>query len=284
MRALIRSNPIALVALSLIVLASLGAPWAGAHDPWDPSAVDLADALRPPAWWADGDRRFLFGTDALGRDLVGLTLHGLRLSLVVGLGATALAVAVGVAVGLVAAVGGAVLDAVLMRATDAQLTFPPLVAALLVDAVLVAVTPTEGRFLVALAGVTMAVGWSQWAPIARVVRAAALVEAQQDYVTAARACGATSARVVASHLAPNVAPVVIALAATGVGYAVLAEATLSFIGLGLPADAPSLGTLIRQGADHVFAGRWWLVAVPGGLLTGLVMTLGALGPTQSARH
>lgn len=271
-----RANLPTRLTLFLLTAGALAAPWLGAHDPWDPAGADLAEALRPPAWDEHGEARFPLGTDPLGRDLVSLTLYGLRLSLVVGLGATALAVAVGTSVGVAAAAGGRGLDAVLMRTTDAHLTFPPLVAALLVDAVLVAVAPADGRLGWALAAVGTAVGWSQWPAMARVVRAAALVEAQRDYVTAARACGAGGMDIARRHLAPNVAPLVAALAVTGVGYAVLAEATLSFLGLGVPADTPSLGTLIRQGADQALAGRWWLAVVPGTVLTTLVLALGAI--------
>lgn len=269
---------VAIGALAVLVLLALCAPLLAPQDPSDLAAVNLREAERPPAWIDTGvGRAFLLGSDDQGRDVLSLVLHGARLSLVVGLTSVLVALALGIPVGLAAGFTPGALDALLMRLADVQLSFPPLLMALAIEGVANGILPADRRAQAMLPVVVLSIGLSQWVVFARTVRGSVLVERERDYVAAARALGATRDAILRRHVLPNILPPIIVLTTTSVAAAVLIEATLSFLGVGLPPTSPSLGTLIRSGSEHLLAGRWWMTVFPGlalVLLAGCVTALG----------
>jgi peptide/nickel transport system permease protein len=265
----------ALVAL-LCVGGALLAPWLAPHDPFDLAALDLADSHLPPAWLPDGRGAYPLGTDDQGRDILSALLYGARISLMVGLSSVALSVLVGVAAGLVAGFAGGVLDAALMRLCDAVLSFPAILVALLVDGVGRLLFP-HARDVLAFAVLILALSFTDWVRYARTVRGSTLVERGKDYVQAARLAGVPRGRLLRRHVLPNVLGPVLVLATIQVGQAIVAEATLSFLGVGVPPTSPSLGTLIRIGNDFLYAGEWWITLFPGAALVLIAMSVNLLG-------
>jgi peptide/nickel transport system permease protein len=236
----------ALVTLA-IVLAAILAPWIAPHDPFDLRQLILLDSHLPPAWEPDGDRRFLLGTDDQGRDVFSAILYGARISLSVGVMSVALAGALGIALGLVAGYAGGAVDSLIMRAADVQLTFPAILIALLIDGTVRALFG-EGRHEETVFWVlVLSIGLSSWVQYARTVRGSTLVEKNKDYVLAARLIGLNPIVILFRHVLPNVTGPVLVIATINLGLAIILEATLSFLGVGLPPTQPSLGTLISIG-------------------------------------
>ncbi len=275
-----RRSPVAmvsaLVALVLIV-GAVGAPWLAPHDPLDLASLSLLDSFKPPLPLADADWSYPLGTDNQGRDVLSAIMYGARISLLVGFLAVGFAVVVGVAIGLAAGYAGGVLDALLMRIADVQLTFPAILSALLVDGVIGAVLPQSLHTDLQLYVLIFAIGISRWPQFARTVRGSTLVERDRDYVLAARVIGIPSWRVMLTHVLPNVIGPVLVIGTLTLGLAVLDEATLSFLGVGLPLTSPSLGTLIRIGNDFLFSGQWWVTIYPGVALVLMVLSINLLG-------
>jgi peptide/nickel transport system permease protein len=253
------------------------APWIAPHNPFDLATLDLSNAFRPPAWAEEGDPSFLLGTDDQGRDVLSAILYGARISLLVGFYAVVLSVSVGVMVGLTAGYVGGTVDAVLMRIADIKLTFPTILIALLVDGIVRAALPREVHDELALYVVIFAIGIGNWPQFARTVRGSTLVERNKEYVQAARVIGLSRLRIMMTHVLPNVLGPVLVIATLNLGFAVLAEATLSFLGVGVPPTQPSLGTLIRIGNDFLFSGEWWITIFPGTALVLLVLSVNLLG-------
>ena len=272
-------SPTALLA-SVVAVVCLGgallAPWLAPHDPTDLATLDLADSHLPPAWLADGRATYPLGTDDQGRDILSALLYGARISLMVGLGAVALSVLLGVAAGLLAGFVGGVVDAALMRLCDVMLSFPPILIALLIDGVGRALFP-GARDALAIAVLVLALTLTDWVRYARLVRGATLVERRKEYVQAARLVGVSSWRLLRRHVLPNVLGPVLVLATIQVGQAIVTEATLSFLGVGVPPTNPSLGTLIRIGNDFLYAGEWWITLFPGLALVLIAMSVNLLG-------
>jgi peptide/nickel transport system permease protein len=266
----------ALVALTLIG-GAVFAPILAPHDPFDLATLNLMDAFNPPAWMEGGDPRFLLGTDDQGRDLFSTIMYGARISLFVGFCSVIFAMTLGVTIGLVAGYVGGTTDAVLMRIADIKLTFPAILVALLVDGLVRAALPRELHDRVALWVVIFAIGISNWVQYARTVRGSTLVEKNKEYVMAARVIGLSDARIMTSHVLPNVMGPVLVIATLNLGFAILAEATLSFLGVGVPPTQPSLGTLIRVGNDFLFSGEWWITVFPGITLVLMVLSVNLLG-------
>lgn len=260
----------------LLIIGVLLAPWIAPFDPFDVATLDLADAFLPPAWAGEGNRAYLLGTDGQGRDLLSAILHGLRTSLGIGLGAVLLAALLGVPVGLAAGLRGGWADALMMRLADAQLACPAFLVALLIDGIAHAARPPGSQAGIAPSMLILAIGLSQWAHFARTVRSATLAEAAKDYVLAARATGARSPRIAVRHILPNLAGPILALAALDLALAIGTEATLSFLGIGLPVSKPSLGTLIRTGSDFLFSGEWWIAFFPAAALALLTLAISIL--------
>jgi peptide/nickel transport system permease protein len=260
----------------LCVGGALFAPWLAPHDPSNLATLDLADSHLPPAWLADGRATYPLGTDDQGRDILSALLYGARVSLMVGLSAVALSVLIGVTAGLLAGFAGGIVDAALMRLCDVMLSFPPILIALLIDGIGRAMFP-QARDVLAFAVLILALTLTDWVRYARTVRGSTLVERNKEYVQAARIVGVPRGRLLRRHVLPNVLGPVLVLATIQVGQAIVAEATLSYLGVGVPPANPSLGTLIRIGNDFLYAGEWWITLFPGAVLVLISMSINLLG-------
>lgn len=266
----------ALVALACVLGAAL-APWIAPHNPFDLASLNLIDAFKPPSWAEAGDATYPLGTDDQGRDMLSAIMYGARVSLLVGISAVLFSMALGVTLGLVAGYIGGTLDSLLMRIADIQLTFPSILIALLVDGVVRAALPRDTHDQIALFVVIFAIGISAWPAFARTVRGSTLVERNKEYVLAARVIGLSRARIMVTHVLPNVLGPVLVIATLNLGNAIISEATLSFLGVGVPPTQPSLGTLIRIGNDFLFSGEWWITIFPGLALIAMVLSVNLLG-------
>ena len=277
----LRAVPPSVTLAALVVLAmaaaALFAPLISPTDPLDVGSFNLAEAELPPAWTAEGDRRFLLGTDNQGRDLLSAILYGARVSIMIGGGAVLLAAALGVTLGLIAGFAGGRVDAAIMRAGDVILSFPTILLALLVAGLARALIPDASGPRLAPFILIAAIAVHEWVQYARTVRASTLVEAQKDYVKAARVIGLPPRRIVFGHILPNVMSPVLVIATINLAAAVLTEATLSFLGVGMPPTYPSLGTLIRIGNEFVFSGIWWIAAFPALALVVLTLAVNVVG-------
>jgi peptide/nickel transport system permease protein len=263
--------------LATIALAALLAPLIAPQNPFDLGSFDVLDAELPPAWLDGGDPRFLLGTDAQGRDLLSAILYGTRISLAVGVLAVAIQAAIGIPLGLLAGTRGGTVDSLITRAADIQLSLSTLMLAIIALALFRAGLGGESLGTFAMPLLVLVIGIAEWPYFARTARAATQVEAAKDYVRAARALGASEAGLVRRHILPNILSPLIVVATTQVAGAVMAEAALSFLGLGLPVTKPSLGTLIRSGYDLIFAGAWWVTVLPGLVLVSLLVAVNVLG-------
>ena len=273
-------SPVVMLAALVTVVMILSAvfdPWVAPHDPFDLASLDLMDSLKPPAWMEGGDPRYWLGTDDQGRDIFSTILYGARISLLVGFLSVILAMLIGVTVGLVAGYFGGITDAVLMRIADIQLTFPAILIALLVDGVMRGILPPGAHEQVALFVLVLAIALSHWVQYARTVRSSAMVERNKEYVQAARVIGLPSPLILVRHILPNVMGPVLVIATIQLALAIIIEATLSFLGVGVPPTSPSLGTLIRIGNDYLFSGEWWITVFPGLALIILVLAVNLLG-------
>lgn len=269
MVAFCRSPQAALGALLLLVIAivAIFAPWIAPQNPYDLASLDLMDSRLRPGEVGSGGMYHWLGTDDQGRDLWSAIVHGLRISLGIGLGAGLIAALIGTTVGVLSAYWGGAADTVIMRVVDFQLSFPAILIALVL---LAALGPGIEKVIFALVAV-------QWAYFARTVRSTALVEREKDYISAVRSLGIGSRRIVFGHLVPNCLPTVLVVAAVQVANAIALEATLSFLGLGLPVTQPSLGLLIANGFQHILAGRTWISAYPGVALVLLIVAINLVG-------
>lgn len=262
---------------ALLVLLALAAPVLAPLNPFDLARIDVLDAHLPPVFCDGGDARFFFGTDDQGRDLLSTMLYGLRISLSISLISVALSIVIGVGVGLTSGFVGGALDAFLMRLCDVMLSFPAILTALLIDGVCRAIFPSTFHESLAFFVLVFAITLSGWVPYARTVRGLTLVEKGKEYVLASELTGLTKASIMIRHILPNVLEPVYVLAAVNVATAVMTEATLSFLGVGVPPTTPSLGTLIRIGNDYLFSGEWWICIFPGLVLVALVLSVNLMG-------
>lgn len=263
--------------VAVILLAAGFAPWIAPANPLDLASFNLADSEIPPSWMAGGERRFLLGTDNQGRDMLSAILYGARVSIMIGGGAVFVAALVGVSLGLVAGYLGGRTDAAIMRVGDVILSFPTILLALLVAGLARAVFPEAGNPRYVPYVLISAIAIHDWVQYARTVRAATMVESARDYVKAARVIGLPSRRIMFRHILPNVMSPVLVIATINLAGAVLTEATLSFLGVGMPPTYPSLGTLIRIGNEFVFSGIWWIALFPALSLVILVLAVNVIG-------
>lgn len=263
--------------LVVLAAAALLAPWLSSVNPFDLGSLDVTDAHLPPAWTEEGDARFWLGTDDQGRDLLSAILYGLRLSLSISLVSVALSIGIGVGLGVTAGFAGGWIDTVLMRVCDVMLSFPAILVALLADGILRSAFPGAAHESVAYFVLIFAITLSGWVPYARTVRGLTLVEKGKEFVMAAELIGEKKLTVMRRHILPNVLGPVFVLAAVNVATAVMTEATLSFLGVGVPPTTPSLGTLIRIGNDYLFSGEWWICIFPGIVLIAVVLAVNLLG-------
>ena len=274
-----KHSPMAIVAAliaSICIVCALGAHWIAPHNPLDLATLSLADARLPPAWLDEGKAQYLLGTDDQGRDILSALMYGARISLFVGLAAVALSMGVGVALGLLAGFAGGRTDAFIMRVCDVMLSFPAILIALLIDGVGRALDPQATEQLAFLV-LILAISLTGWVQYARTVRGSTLVERQKEYVQAARVIGVAPLRIMRRHVLPNVLGPVLVLATIQIAAAIITEATLSFLGVGVPPTSPSLGTLIRVGQDFLFSGEWWITVFPGAVLVMISLSVNLLG-------
>jgi peptide/nickel transport system permease protein len=266
----------AFITVGMITLCFL-APWVAPFNPFDPASISLWDGKLPPSWIEGGQPQYVLGTDDQGRDVLSTILYGGRLSIIVGLAAVGLGMVMGVGLGVIAGYMGGAVDAVIMRVADVQLTIPGILLAILINGVARTILPPESRDELAIYVVIIAIGLSDWPQFARVTRGATMVEAHKEYVQAARVIGLPSWLIMARHVLPNVMRPVLVLSTIGLALAIIAEATLSFLGQGIPPTTPSLGTLIRVGNDYLFSGLWWITLWPALALVVLVFAVNLLG-------
>ena len=268
----------AAVATVLIVAIAFLSPVLAPHTPFDPATLNLIDGLKPPAMLSsDGDWTFPLGTDDQGRDVLSSIMYGTRLSLAVGFASVVVAMVLGIGLGLVSGYFGGTIDAVIMRIADVQLTFPAILVALLIDGIVRTAISVQRHDEIALFVIVGAIGLSFWVQYARTVRGSVMVEKNKEYVQAARVIGLSPLLIMVRHVLPNVTGPVLVIATINLGLAIITEATLSFLGVGLPPTEPSLGTLIRLGNEVLQSGDWWITVFPGATLAALVLAVNLLG-------
>lgn len=274
------NNGVAQIAALVCFLCLAGAAFASfiaPSNPYDIASIDIMDSLVPPTWSEGGDERFMIGTDDQGRDLLSAILYGTRLSLFVGLLSVGFASVLGVSVGLMAGYYGGRFDAIVMRIADVQLSLPAILTALLIDGIARGILPREkheGLMIIVLA---VAIGLSLWVNFARTVRASTFVERNKEYVQASVIMGLHPMRIMLTHILPNIMGPILVLLTIDLAVAVLLEATLSFLGVGVPPNQPSLGTLIRIGTEYMFSGEWWIVIFPSAMLIIMIVSINILG-------
>lgn len=276
-----RHAPVAMASFFVVTLLILGAvlaPLIAPHDPFDPATLNLMNGFTPPGQAnAFTGELFLLGTDDQGRDVFSTILYGMRISLFVGFSAVLLAMVLGVTLGLLAGYIGGWTETIIMRIADVQLTFPAILVAMLIFGIAKGITPPEYRNEMAIWVLILAIGLSDWVQFARVVRGATLVEKNKEYIQAARLIGRTPFSIMLRHILPNVLNPVLVIATISLALAIIAEATLSFLGVGAPPTKPSLGTLIRIGQEFMFSGEWWILLFPAATLLALALSINLLG-------
>lgn len=275
-----RRNPVAVVSLIIFVavaLMAIFAPLVAPFDPYDPAQIDIMNSEYPPIWIEGADPNFLFGTDDQGRDLWSTILYGTRLSLLIGLCAVALQAFLGISIGLIAGYVGGRLDSLLMRLADIQLSFSTLMVAIIFLAVTQAMFGSETFNQYAIYFLIVVIGVAEWPQYARTVRATVLAEKKKEYVDGARVLGFGPLRIMVRHILPNSMSPIFVISTVQVANAIISEASLSFLGLGMPPSQPSLGSLISSGFDYIFSGSWWITAIPGVVLVVLVLVINLLG-------
>ncbi len=275
-----KGNPVAIVSFlltTLMLLAAAFAPLIAPHDPFDLMMIDIMDSNLPPSWMEEGEARFLLGTDDQGRDILSTIMYGARISLTVGFASVIFSMVVGITLGLISGYAGGRVDAFIMRVADIQLSFPSILIALLIDGVARGIFSSELHSEISLYVLLFAIGISGWVQYARTVRGSTLVEKNKEYVQAARVIGIRPGTILRRHILPNVMGPVMVIATIHLAVAVITEATLSFLGVGVPPTTPSLGTLIRIGNEYLFSGEWWITIFPGATLLILVLAVNLLG-------
>ena len=275
-----RRSPLTIVA-ALVVLAfaviALCAPWLARQNPFDPGLLDILDARLPPMWVDGGVAKYPLGSDSQGRDVLSTILYGARISLGVSIAANVTAMLLGVSLGLMAGYFGGRIDNLIMRIADVQLSFPTILIALLIDGLARQAMPRDMHATLAIPLVVVAIALANWVQYARTVRGSTMIEKNKEYVQAARVIGTGPVYILTRHVLPNVVGPVLVIATLGFGSAILTEAALSFLGLGVPATHPSLGTLIRIGNEVLFSGEWWITVFPSIALVLLVLAVNLLG-------
>jgi peptide/nickel transport system permease protein len=266
----------ALVAI-IIILGAIFAPWIARVNPYDLSSFSLFNGLLPPVWQDGSNPKYLLGTDDQGRDMISAILYGARLSLIIGLSALTIAAVIGVGLGLAAGYYGGRFDAVVMRIADVQLALPAILTALLIDGIARGILPAAIQQDLRVAVLTLAIALSLWVNFARTARATTFVQMNKEYVQAAIMMGQRPSRVMFVHILPNILGPLLVIMTVDLASAILLEATLSFLGIGLPADSPSLGTLIRIGMQFMLSGEWWILWIPTLFLIALVVSINILG-------
>lgn len=275
-----RRNPVAVISLLIfaaIAVSSFLAPLIAPYDPYDPAQIDIMNSEYPPAWVAGSVPEFVLGTDDQGRDLLSTILYGTRLSILIGLCAVALQAFLGITIGMLAGYIGGRLDSLLMRLADIQLSFSTLMVAIIFLAITQAMFGSETFNRYAVFFLIAVIGVAEWPQYARTVRATVLAEKRKEYVDSARVLGFGPGRIMLRHILPNSLSPIFVISTVQVANAIISEASLSFLGLGMPPSQPSLGSLISSGFDYIFSGSWWITVIPGLVLVVLVLVINLLG-------
>ena len=275
-----KRSPVTIVAAVLAVLCILGAvlaPIIAPHNPYDHAQISLLDSNLPPMCYVSGKADFPLGTDQQGRDILSTIMYGSRISLLVALCAVAMSIVMGVGLGLLAGYVGGRVDSIIMRIADIQLTFPAILVALLISGIGRQFVPKELQDSLALYVIIFSIGLTGWVQYARTVRGSTLVEKSKEYVQAARVIGVSKMAIMVRHVLPNVLGPVLVIATLNIANAIIAEATLSYLGVGMPSTQPSLGTLINEGQSVLFAGEWWNIVFPGIALIVMVVSVNLVG-------
>jgi len=264
------------VILAILVITAFTAPIIAPHDPYDTKTIDIMNAQLPPVWSDGGTADFLLGTDAQGRDMLSTMLYGMRVSIIIGVGAVCLQAFLGIVVGLLS---GYIkrLDNILMRIADVQLSFSTYMVAIFIGAIVQTAFGVAGYDKVAVPLIIVIIGLAEWPQYARTVRASVLAERKKEYVEAARVIGLSKSRIMWRHILPNTLSPVLVISTVQVANAIMSEAALSFLGLGMPVTKPSLGSLITAGFEYIFSGSWWITIFPGFLLVTLILVINLLG-------
>ena len=273
-------DPVAMssfVVLTVLALSAFGAPVIAPHDPYDTTTINIMDSEIPPMWMENGDQNFSLGTDAQGRDMLSTMLYGMRISLIIGVGATFLQAVIGIVLGLIAGYKGGKIDNFLMRMADVQLSFSTLMVAIFLSAIFQAIFGVAAFESMAVPFLVLVIGIAEWPQYARTVRASVLAEKKKEYIEAARVMGLPANRIMWRHILPNTMSPILVLSTVQVAHAIMSEAALSFLGLGMPITKPSLGSLINSGFDYIFSGSWWITMFPGFLLVLLILVINLLG-------
>ena len=272
-----RLTMIAAAVTALFFLVAIFAPLLSVQNPFDPAQLQLMNSRIAPLWTADGQSPYLLGTDEQGRDVLSAILYGLRVSLTVGVLGVLFSGTLGIVLGLIAGYVGGHVDSLIMRIADVQLTFPAILIALLVNGVVKSVFGDRLNAASTLGLLVFAIGLSFWVQYARTVRGSVMVEKNRDYVASAQLIGLPAPVILLRHVLPNTMGPVLVIATINLALAIITEATLSFLGTGMPDTMPSLGTLIRIGNNYLFSGEWWIVAFPGFALAALILSINLLG-------
>jgi peptide/nickel transport system permease protein len=272
-----RLTMVAAAVALLFFLLAIAAPLLAVQNPFDPAQLQLMNSRIEPLWMTEGQSPYLLGTDEQGRDVFSAILYGLRISLTVGVLGVVFSGALGILLGLVAGYFGGAIDSLIMRIADVQLTFPAILIALLVNGVAKSVFGNRLDAMSTLAVLVFAIGLSFWVQYARTVRGSVMVEKNKDYVAAAQLIGLPAHVIMLRHVLPNTMGPILVIATINLALAIITEATLSFLGAGMPDTMPSLGTLIRIGNNYLFSGEWWIVAFPGLALAALILSINLLG-------
>jgi peptide/nickel transport system permease protein len=273
-------DPVAMgsfIVLACLTFSAFGAPVIAPHNPYDTTTIDIMNSEMPPAWMDGADPAFLLGTDSQGRDMLSTMLYGMRISIIIGVGAVALQALIGIVLGLVAGYRGGRIDNFLMRMADVQLSFSTLMVAIFLSAIFQAIFGVAAFERLAVPFLVLVIGIAEWPQYARTVRASVLAEKKKEYVEAARVMGLPSSRIMWRHILPNTMSPILVLSTVQVAHAIMSEAALSFLGLGMPITKPSLGSLINSGFDFIFSGSWWITMFPGFLLVLLILVINLLG-------
>ncbi|MRI34717.1 ABC transporter permease [Endozoicomonas sp. OPT23] len=262
---------------AVLFLAAMLAPLIAPTNPYDLSNVDIMDSEIAPSWSEEGEERFLLGTDAQGRDMFSTILYGARISIAIGFLAVMLQAFIGIVIGLIAGYRGGRVDNFLMRVADVQLSFSTMMVAIVVLAVFQASFGTELYSQLAMWMLILVIGIAEWPQYARTIRASVLAEKKKEYVEAARVMGFGPGRIMFRHILPNCLSPILVISTVQIANAIISEAALSFLGLGMPVSEPSLGSLISSGFEYIFSGSWWITVIPGAVLVALVLVINLLG-------
>ena len=268
---------ISALVLLVMVGSALLAPVLAPTNPYDLSTIDIMDSELPPVWTDYGDERFLLGTDDQGRDLLSTILYGARVSLTIGVFAVMLQAVLGITLGLAAGYYGGRIDSFLMRVADIQLSFSTMMVAIIVLAVFQASFGSELYNQLVMLMLILVIGIAEWPQYARTIRASVLAEKKKEYVEAARVMGFGGRRIMFRHILPNCLSPILVISTVQIANAIISEAALSFLGLGMPVSEPSLGALISSGFQYIFSGSWWITVIPGAVLVVLVLVINLLG-------